>query len=355
MRTLGSFMVGLAFSFAVTTTGCSAQTSEDAGATEDAVTSSKLARSYAGTIANLPIRMRLEVSGSSVRGTYFYEGKPTSGDVIALTGTLVGAKLALEESVKGKKTGAFEGTVGEGGKVKGAWRSPDGRRSLPLSLDAVAAGKPIAVTRTVSDRVALSGEGPFPECTADVAYVEVFGLDDAKAEASINEALVKDVWPLRDASGACVEPLIYESSQTVRMLEGGLLVVAHAGTHFGGGPYTSTSLSWSNFSLATGKLLTLADVAAPGAGPTLKQLVQRSIQARTDVDEEGKASLLDASESAFGQLDAVSFEATKDGLAVSLYDDLPHAVQSLDAPVLLPWSALGGLLAPGTEVAALAR
>jgi hypothetical protein len=353
---LRALLTGLLLTSTSTSTGCSADTSEDAAATDNAVTNRKLARSYAGTIKDLPIMMRLEVNGRNVSGSYFYKDKPTNGDVITLNGTLDGAKLVLDESVKGTMTGSFEGTVGEGGKVKGTWRSPEGRRSLPLVLDAVASGKPLMVTRTFADRAPLSGVGPFPECTADTVYIEVFGLEDAKAEAAINETLAKDVWPVeRTAEGQCAEPLIYDSYQTVMMNEAGVLSIQHGSSSAGGRAYESHSLWWSNFSLKSGKLLTLASVLKRGSEASVKELVKAAISARGDVEAEDKETLLGYCEQGFTQLDSVSFEIRREGLAISFFDSLPHADQALDVPVLLKWSAIGAHIAPESEVAALVR
>jgi len=357
--TLGSLLTALTLSAFALTTGCSAQgADDDANESVDAVSgTSTLARSYQGTIKNLPIMMRLEAQGTAVSGSYFYVGKATKGDVITLAGKLDGTTLTLDESVGGTKTGSFSGKIAADGTVKGTWKTPDGRTSLPLALPNT---KLLTVERTIADKApGAEPAGSLTECQTDAKYIEVFGLKDAAVEKAINTEFAKDATPIvRNAAGKCIEVATIDAAQTVKLQEKDVLVVQRSvASFYGGGAYENHDVSVMNISLVSGKILSLEKVLKAGAGPRLKLLVQAAISARTDFESpDDKDMLLDQSERSFGQLDAIDFELTADGIVVSFFNALPHAIQALDGDgSLIKWADLGDLLAPGSEAAALRR
>src|SRR4051812_2857619 len=155
--------------------GCASASSDDdvGDGTENAIGASALAREYQGTVNGAKVMMRLAVSGGNVTGSYFYVGQITKGETIALKGKISGNRLSLDETVDGKKTGSFTGTVDRNGKATGTWT---GEGSGAFTLDPVK-GDAIAVTREIEDFAqAAEPAGTLDKCMLKASYVEVFGL-----------------------------------------------------------------------------------------------------------------------------------------------------------------------------------
>jgi hypothetical protein len=360
MRTCFGFhsvFLTLAVAVAPLVAGCSADISNVGAESSDAALRQvgTLARAYEGTIgSNLKVMMRLDVNGSAVSGSYFYVGQVTKGETIALTGTITGAQVALEEVVLGQKTGSFEGTI-SAGQVRGTWKKPDGSRSLPFRLEAIKPGKVVAITRTISDAApALEPSGIVDTCELYAEYLELFGLANANAEADINNKLA--IAPLKkNADGKCEIAETYSVGQSVKLDDKGILVVEEGGSWFGGGAHPLNGMRWMNFSLASGKALTATDVFKAGSADTVKELLKQAIHVRPDVSKAALEDiLLDDLEWAFKDFGSIDLHATKDGIAISLFNYLPHAAQALDeSGTLLKWSDLTAVIDPASEITAL--
>jgi hypothetical protein len=352
----------VAFSLCAATTamtGCSADTSEDdvGDQSQDAVGENDVARAYKGKIGNLEVMVRLEKNGSSLSGSYFYVGKATKGEAITLSGSSTSGKINLDEKVGAQKTGAFSGTIERGGKLKGTWKTPDGNRSLPFTLDAVTA--PLVVKRELKDSAPrVEPEEWRPTCDVDVSWFEVFGLADAAAEKKANEALAAD-WttPIpKDAAGKCTDDAMIGTSatSTIKLQDKGVLSVEIAG-ETNGGAYPNHSLQWVNVGTKTGRVFTLKDTIKQASLPALEAKVVAAIRARGS--EPGDMDyLVEIAERSFDEPENIAFEVRAEGINISYFNSLPHAMQAIDEDgTLIKWSDLSGAIVENSELAGFAR
>jgi hypothetical protein len=101
---------------------------------------------YTGTInGTLAVQMALAIDANTVTGRYFYE---TVGTDIPLTGTRKGNAVTMTETVDGKTTDAFTGTLSANLRtLTGTWTNPDGTKKLPMKLRAAAEIRTLTVTK----------------------------------------------------------------------------------------------------------------------------------------------------------------------------------------------------------------
>jgi hypothetical protein len=352
----------VAFSLCAATTamtGCSADTSEDdvGDQSQDAVGENAVARAYKGKIGNLDVMVRLEQSGNGLRGSYFYVGRPTKGETITLSGSATSGKVALEEKVGAEKTGSFSGTIERGGKLKGTWKTANGSRSLPFTLDAVTT--PLAVKRELKDSAPREEPEEWrPTCDVDVSWFEMFGLADAAAEKRVNEALASD-WttPIpKDAAGKCTDDAMIgiSATSTINLQDKDVLSILISG-ETNGGAYPNHSLQWINVGTKTGRVFTLKDTIKQASLPTVKAKVLAEIRARGS--EPGDMDfLVEIAERSFDEPEHIAFEVRADGIVISYFNSLPHAMQAIDEDgTLIKWSELSGAIVEGSELAPFVR
>jgi hypothetical protein len=88
---------------------------------------------FRGEIAHgLKIDMKLLREGSKLSGSYYYERIGT--DILVRGRTEETGNLVLEEFVKGRKTGIFNGKFVSDERIEGKWSRPDGIRSRHFFL-----------------------------------------------------------------------------------------------------------------------------------------------------------------------------------------------------------------------------
>ena len=119
----------------------------------------------------LKIEMRLSRDGSNLRGTYLYE---VFGRDIEVKGTVSEqGEIALQEFVKGKITGNFEGRFVGNNRIEGRWFKKAGDKGRSFYL--VSAGTPVsgaslaAVPKAVKENREVS---PPPKETSPVSKAE---------------------------------------------------------------------------------------------------------------------------------------------------------------------------------------
>jgi hypothetical protein len=355
-----SLLVALSLCAATTAmAGCSADTNEDdvGDQSQDAIGEHDVARAYKGKIGNLEVMVRLEKNGSSLRGSYFYVGKATKGETITLSGSASSGKINLEEKVGAQRTGALNGTIERGGKLKGTWKTPDGARSLSFTLDAVTA--PLAVKREMKDSVPrVEPEEWRPTCDVDVSWYELFGLADAAAEKKANEALASS-WtaPIpKTAAGKCDDDAMIgiSATSTIKLQDKDVLSIEIAG-ETNGGAYPNHSLEWINVGTKTGRVFTLKDTIKQASLAAVKDKVVAAIRARGT--EPGDMDfLVDIAERSFETPEHIAFEVRAEGINISYFNSLPHAMQAIDEDgTLVKWSDLSGAIIEGSELSAFAR
>jgi hypothetical protein len=350
LRTLASASL-VAFSSAIS--GCAASADDVSSASEAAESASAgaLAHEYRGTVAGLDVMMRIAPSGTTLTGSYFYVGKVTKGETIALKGSVAGSRFTADESVNGTKTGSFSGAIAANGNVDGTWSSPDGRQRS-FSLEPV---KTLTVVkRAAKDSAAVADpDAPFHECSIDIRYLDVFGVSDEANDAALDTLLATDASPLeKTPTGKCDWWNTTDSTSTVKLQEKGLLVVEMS-AEYDGGAYPNHSLMWVNANAKTGKVLTLGDIVEADKMVALRDKTKSIYKASKDGADD---FLLETVDNAFGSPSTVQFELTKQGLRISMFNALPHAAQAEDGDgALVKWADLADLIIPTSPAAVLAR
>jgi hypothetical protein len=88
-------------------------------------------RRYSGTIGpDLKASMHLVRNGEKLSGTYAYA---RVGRDLALSGTVTtSGVVSMHESVDGKTSGEFKGTIATDGALTGTWSTPTGDKKLPF-------------------------------------------------------------------------------------------------------------------------------------------------------------------------------------------------------------------------------
>ncbi|UYZ61790.1 RsiV family protein [Hymenobacter weizhouensis] len=90
-------------------------------------------RRYVGTVGTVPVVLEL-TGADSIRGSYYYQGR---GGLLTLSAArpAAGQPLVLRETDDtGSLTGRWQTQQPFGPTLRGAWRSPDGRRQFPFAL-----------------------------------------------------------------------------------------------------------------------------------------------------------------------------------------------------------------------------
>jgi hypothetical protein len=301
---------------------------------------------YRGTVGALDVLARLELgAGDALRGRYFYV---KVGRDIPLDGVRRGADVTLREHVGGKETGLFSGQL-EGDALVGTWSAAGKALAFRLTKIPRTPLQPILVaSKDASQHVRLADAGPFggTECTADIRYPELFGLPDAKVEATLNRKLFSD-------GGQCDEAGQHVQGFSVQLNRDGVLSLAlsESGNREGAAhPYAGVSSL--NVVTATGRVVTWRDVLAPGREGALVAALEPKI-ARAVAETAGAE--IDGAELLRGVLTPpyADFVLADRGIHVNAFGALPHAVQALGAAedFFVPYDRLRSSLVTKGDVA----
>jgi hypothetical protein len=247
---------------------------------QDSVETSSAHRHYRGRIgADLDVEFDIAASGTDVGGFYLYA---RIGVPIRLKGGLRGKTLSLAEE---GGTGSIEAVMEKDGSVMtGSWRSPDGKRRLPLVLceDYSASAEfgiiGISMSRETGDGsvATFRGTAPYPRGNGALAL-------------SLDEALYGDGGARRwlESSGArfldeCEieapeSDWAHETNVEVAFNSNDILCLSVAEYDYSGGAHPNFSRQYLVFSLLTGKRLGLFDFVRQGSEESLSRLVTESL------------------------------------------------------------------------------
>lgn len=290
-----------------------------------------LADAYRGTIGNLPVVMRLERSGATLSGSYFYE---KNGGDLALAGTLDagGADFSLSERSGSSRTGELRAHLGPDGVLTGTWSAPGGAKSLPLHLAPIARSAAPESALVFRKHLQFSepvvgedgGRGP-GSCKGDTWYPEVFGLPTGALERALNEKLAPnaDEQPPKPCDHAVESSGDFGVSYDAH----GILSVRMAWEVTDSqAAHPSSAATSLNLTLRDGKPLALfGDVFERGSAAKVQALLAPQIEKAARGDADAKSVLEDALTPPF---DDFVLEPT--GVRVFVLNRLPHAFQALD-------------------------
>ncbi len=349
-RRLAAFV--LVSSLAISAFGCAAPAAEDdAEAGQDAV-SGQAKTAYQGNVAGVDVMMRLERTGSALRGTYFYVKE---GKTIDLEGRVDGTRVTLTEKVSGKTTGTFAGTLATGGAITGTWTGANGRAQR-FALDVIRPGsapqgKAILATRKAEIKGAA--------CKATLEYPEVFGLADPAVEQKANEAILAAARPDGYTEAEpCFDRIDVETHASIVVHDKGILSISIA-KETSGGAYPAHSLTPANISLTTGKNLGFKDLFTADSYRKVSVVARAMLAARaaTTEDAEERGMIEDQLTRTYVEHienGSIAVQVKPEGLELSVFNELPHAIQALDDGLLLRWQNLTTLLASDAEILPLA-
>jgi hypothetical protein len=224
-----------------------------------------------GTVAGQEVFVRLQRTGETVSGRYFYA---KNGAGIPLAGTLAApGRIELVEGEPDKPTGRFQGTcAAPGGTIEGTWSN--GKRSHPFHLDPVVAREtPLVAERrlALTRRVKKRGVTGMTECSYRQSLFEIYGAGTPEAEMAINRQPIADpVGPIfgpdaYDAARGCETYVSAEYTNAVLGTFRGLLTVGGGGTSmYEGAPHPNNGDGFhrETYDLTTGKPVIAADLYA---------------------------------------------------------------------------------------------
>jgi Deacetylase PdaC len=307
-------------------------------------------KTYRGTIGDKHIEMRLDVQGSNVTGTYFYDQFKQD---IKLQGAYDGkGQLELTEFAQGKrKTGKFV-CKGEPATfdLEGAeceWSRPDGTGKAFVTLveQGTRFKKGMAVVpRFINDRksnVVLS----YPQLTTGVTTQAIDDFN--KLVETLVQKAIKEFQRESPANSA------FDTNYNVMLADDDLVSIEMEEYSNTGGAHPNSRLWTVNYNLKTNKQLSLADVFLPGDDykQAIAEFVVKDINRRADKIERDEArrnnrlpEKRDEPMITLEQLPEMdTWALSAKGFAV--YFDFPHVIAVFDKTVV-PYSLLARYLRP---------
>lgn len=331
-------------------------------------------RHWRGTIGQQAVTLELDSGRWGCHGQYYYDRR---GQILFLSQdsdkARKGAKIQLTETDNFKATGSFQFDAPLRAQLTGTWRSPDGRRTLPVALH-----------ETYTDALAYDEE------TWEVKH---FFRDDFYDSTRLDSAELRQYYlqfrpplaatrPLQVALGLPAPPprmshyldsllRARRSGQPDFFFSGDIYVVYNSNHLFSvvqprrftaaeedGGMNMHEWSQCGTYDLRTGRRLTLADVLVPGYGPQLRRILLQDLKSVWESAHYGNAHY--ESVGTNGKLPASGFLVTGTGLRFS-YDDRDEESLGFPGPyhadreieIEIPYEALLPILRPTGPLAAL--
>ncbi|MDO7847387.1 hypothetical protein Q5H92_13540 [Hymenobacter sp. M29] len=326
-------------------------------------------RHWRGTIGQQAVTLELDSGRWGYHGQYYYDRRGRTLGLSQESKIRKGRQTELVERDDWKPTGTllFNGPLRA--QLTGTWRSPDGRRTLPVALH-----------ETHADALAYDEEtwevkqfirGGFSDSTRlDSVELRQYYLNFRRPQGAIRPPSAALGLPVpRPRMNQYVDSLLRtrHADQFGYFFYGDIYVMYNSNhlfsvvnfEHFmATGDEGMGTHEWSRcstYDLRTGRRLTLADMLMPGYGPQLRRCLQQQLKpiwANVHYSDVG----------ANGKLPASGFLVTGTGLTFS-YDDRDdeslgfpgpyHADRSITVEV--PYEALLPIVRPTGPLAALLR
>jgi hypothetical protein len=291
-----------------------------------AVDASAFTGAFKGTLdGKHALVVHLVNTGGTLDGSYYYV--PSIED-LKLHGTVSAVGVVhLDESSKGKPTGAFDGHLGPGGVFDGTWTSPDRSKSFAAHLDPVHATSGTATLAERKKKSKSKPTKPFDKtmwateavCDVDIAYPDLLGsVSPPAAELKLDQELQKSAVADLDA---CEAPFTLQESYKVITNGSGVLSVEQSENQFAfGAAHPNYGVVTRNFALPSGKPIALSDLVTPAAMTLIKERIVAGLG--PDVDADVKKQVVDGLATS-----PPDFSLDRNGLKVSVFSSLPHAYQ----------------------------
>lgn len=232
--------------------------------------------------------------------------------------------------------------------------------ALEQNAPAAAAIGPSFTTISVENKMKAKEVDPnyaeMTECETNVDYLQIAGVP-AAAAAKINAELKKSA----TVPSTCDYPESVDAKQVVAFSGKKVVSIRETGSWYSAGAaHPSFGITYKNFDLDTGELITLDKVVSAAGADTIVRSLRAQIGAKKDaqgqkLDETVKSVLLDAANSVKSELPKVDFSFSPSGVRVDLVNHLPHALQGADSEFLVRWKPIDASLAAGIKAKVTAK
>jgi hypothetical protein len=325
-------------------------------------------RHYSGTInKTIAIQADILAEEESLTGFYFYErvGKP-----IRLSGSVAagGTSRLAETDPEGKETGAMLGSFSARmASFTGSWKSPDGKKTLPLFLKEDYSGSAGLGAYAVIRSQAIdpgNEDGDSPEAAFVGIGLEPRGNERLKAafESALYDGRDAYSWMEEKASSFLADYIdanaeIYESDPGAPSLAWeltlavspvfnarGVVSVEASSGGFSGGAHSNYECAYFVFDVASGKRLGIERFVRSGAEKELSALLDAEIRRAEGIPKDAQLS---SAGYTVDSIDPAEDNFYVDGGGITFYYP-PYAIGPYvlgDKRIFISWKDLGSLSA----------
>ncbi|MDO7873628.1 hypothetical protein Q5H93_02705 [Hymenobacter sp. ASUV-10] len=326
-------------------------------------------RRWRGTIGGQAVTLQLDSNRWGYSGSYYYDRRGRELHLYSEKGPTKRNQLTLRETVESATTGYFELNKPIGVQLSGTWRSPDGKRRLPLALHETYADALAYDEETWElNRFVVSPYHPNTNIDSATFHQSYLRLRQPLTAATrqIQQALRRPA-PVRrmghyldsllrvkqevrsDYSFTGYQYVLYNSNYLFSVVQ-----FEHFNTlHYDDDAYSHQRSRRSTYDLRTGRRLALPDLLRSNYGPQLRRLLLQQLKPvweNPHYDQVG----------ANGKLPASGFLVTATGLSFT-YDERDdeslsfpgpyHADQTIE--VEIPYETLLPILRPDSPLTTL--
>lgn len=314
-----------------------------------------ITKSYRGAIGDKHIEMKLEVAGSKVTGTYFYDQFKQE---IKLEGSInPQGVLTLAEGTEKRPTGKFVCKPDPEAielDVDCEWTRPNGTGTAMVSLyeQSVTLSSPLKIVPTLINNRKASVYVSYPQLTSTSLTPGMTGFNklvETRVQAAIKEFGENDP-----------KESDFDTNYVVLFASDSIVSVEMRESAYAGGAHPSSRLWTVNYNLKTNKELTLEDVFKPGdeykqtiAEFSVKDINRRAEKLNQDEARRNKKQpepRKDLFSSAEDLAEMDTWALTSKGVAV--YFDFPHVI-AIFTKTVVPYSELTRHLRPDGVIPAV--
>ena len=309
---------------------------------------------YVGRVGkNMRIQMALSLHGKGkhgsrkIHGSYFYD---SIGAPLQLDGVLKAGTLSLTEQEDEKVTGRFTGEFNpRAARQNLKWSSPDGSRSLDVSLTLVAESERLREDRSgvisaVVEWPTFRGKEALPKAVERTLKKD--------AQRAIKVALQPDPEHGPESDGGLSVPWTIQTQHTVLYYSPTLISLQTYDHSYMGGAHGSYDFGGRCFVLRDGRAheLTLKDLFRPGS----KFVRRLSDLCIAGLQKKGASGVPDGEGEGLKLKDLATFQVTPEGLTFIFNPYTMGCYAEGGYWVDVPWKRISDLLADVPEIRHLA-
>lgn len=245
-------------------------------------------RRYTGQVGKYPVVMELIFSDTIPMGTYYYQRHGEALNLRAERST-PGKPLLLREVIGDSLLATWHATQPAGPVLSGTWRSADGKRQLPFTLQEDYRGTVRYELEQFEGRGKQAADSvecgrPGVIATLELEVVHLLGIENDKVLQGIQQKLLPVPYPklrayvkgqVSDGIGDCSE--VKQSAWVTYNANNLLSVTLFEQTYYFGNAHPTHQSTPLTFDLRTGQQLRLQDFLRPGYEQPLRQLLTKRL------------------------------------------------------------------------------